>query len=169
MVVIACVAIIVVGPKDLPKMLRGIGKTVSGLKRMAGDFQKQFDDAIRDADLEDVKDLANKATVNPLNEVKKTTQEYLNTFKDEMTETEQDINKAANKYSGATDKLPDPVSTPGNKNELKKNTVKKKTVKKVAAKKAVTKNPAPKKTPTKKPVAKKTPVKRKPSTTGKKA
>jgi sec-independent protein translocase protein TatB len=58
-VVIACVAIIVVGPKDLPRVLRTVGKTVGNLRRLAGDFQKQFDDALKDAELDEVKKMAN--------------------------------------------------------------------------------------------------------------
>ena len=45
MLVIAVVMIVVVGPKDLPKMLRTFGRTTSKLRSMAGDFRKQFDEA----------------------------------------------------------------------------------------------------------------------------
>lgn len=55
MLVIAIVMIVVVGPKDLPAMLRTFGKTVSKLRSMAGDFQKQFNEALQEAELDDVK------------------------------------------------------------------------------------------------------------------
>ena len=55
---IAAVAIIVVGPKELPGMLRAFGKTIGKVKRMAGDFQRQVDDAIKESDLDDIKDMA---------------------------------------------------------------------------------------------------------------
>ncbi len=56
--VVAVVALVVVGPKDLPPLLRTIGKTVATLRRMAGDFQTQFNEALREAELDDVaKDL----------------------------------------------------------------------------------------------------------------
>ena len=58
MLVVAVVAIIVVGPKDLPKMLRSFGKVMGNMRRMAGDFQKQFDDAVREAELDEVKNIA---------------------------------------------------------------------------------------------------------------
>ena len=45
MLVIAIVLIVVVGPKDLPRMLRTFGKTTAKLRAMAGDFRKQFDEA----------------------------------------------------------------------------------------------------------------------------
>ena len=47
MLVIAIVMIVVVGPKDLPRMLRTFGKTTAKLRAMAGDFQKQFNEALQ--------------------------------------------------------------------------------------------------------------------------
>jgi sec-independent protein translocase protein TatB len=70
--VIAIVLIVVVGPKDLPKMLRSFGRTTSGLRRMAGDFRKQFDDALKEAELDELKTLAQDARkLDPRNELKK--------------------------------------------------------------------------------------------------
>ena len=54
-IVVAVVAIVVVGPKDLPRMLRALGQTLAKLRRMAGEFQRQFNEALREAELEDVK------------------------------------------------------------------------------------------------------------------
>lgn len=59
LLVIAVVLIVVVGPKDLPGMLRTFGRITSQLRRMAGDFRKQFDEALREAELDDVRDAAN--------------------------------------------------------------------------------------------------------------
>src|SRR5262245_23905321 len=55
LMVIAVIALIVVGPKDLPKMLRTIGRWVTKLRGMAGEFQRHLDSAIREAGIEDVK------------------------------------------------------------------------------------------------------------------
>jgi sec-independent protein translocase protein TatB len=49
------VAVVVLKPKDLPDAMRSVGKTVTKLRRMAGEFQGQFNQALRDANLEDVK------------------------------------------------------------------------------------------------------------------
>lgn len=70
MIVVACVAILVVGPKDLPKMLRSFGKTLTSLKRMAGDFQRHFDDALKEADLDDLKNIASPANFSPVEDAK---------------------------------------------------------------------------------------------------
>ena len=61
MLVIAIVMIVVVGPKDLPKMLRTFGKTTAKLRAMAGDFQKQFNEALKEAELDDVKKSVDRA------------------------------------------------------------------------------------------------------------
>ncbi|MGX5801951.1 Sec-independent protein translocase protein TatB [Bradyrhizobium sp. Arg314] len=72
LLVIAVVMIVVVGPKDLPKMLRTFGRTAAKLRAMAGDFQKQFNDALKEAELDDVKSSIDSLRgLNPLNEVRK--------------------------------------------------------------------------------------------------
>lgn len=58
LLVIAVVLIVVVGPKDLPRMLRTFGRTTSQLKRMAGDFRRQFDDALREAEIDEIRKTA---------------------------------------------------------------------------------------------------------------
>jgi sec-independent protein translocase protein TatB len=55
LLVIAVVAIIVVGPKDLPRLMRAFGHYASKLRRMAGEFQHQFENAMREAELEEAR------------------------------------------------------------------------------------------------------------------
>ena len=55
LIVIGIVALIVIGPKELPRVLRQVGNAVGKMRRMAAEFQGQFMDAMREADLEDVK------------------------------------------------------------------------------------------------------------------
>ena len=55
LLVIGAVALVVIGPKELPGMLRTVGQAVGKMKRMAGEFRTQFDDAMREADMQDVK------------------------------------------------------------------------------------------------------------------
>ena len=72
MLVIAIVLIVVVGPKDLPRMLRTFGKTTAKLRSMAGDFQKQFNEALKEAELDDVKKSVDSLRgLNPAAEIKK--------------------------------------------------------------------------------------------------
>src|SRR3954447_9684561 len=53
--VIGAVALIVIGPKDLPRALRTVGQVTGKLRRMAAEFQGQFNEAMREAELDDVK------------------------------------------------------------------------------------------------------------------
>jgi sec-independent protein translocase protein TatB len=58
--VIAGVALVVIGPKDLPVALRAISGFVKKARRMAGEFQTHVDEMMREADLKDVKDSINE-------------------------------------------------------------------------------------------------------------
>jgi sec-independent protein translocase protein TatB len=55
LIVIGLVALIVIGPKELPRVLRQVGQALGKLRRMAADFQGQFMDAMREADIEDIR------------------------------------------------------------------------------------------------------------------
>lgn len=52
LLIVAVVALVVVGPKDLPVLLRTIGRYVGDAKRLMGSLRTQFDDAVREADLD---------------------------------------------------------------------------------------------------------------------
>lgn len=72
MLVIAIVLIVVVGPKDLPRMLRSFGRTTAKMRQMAGDFQKQFNEALREAELDEVKKSVDTLRdLNPAGQIKK--------------------------------------------------------------------------------------------------
>jgi len=49
------VALIVIGPKDLPKALRTVGQVTSRMRRMAGEFQAQFNEAVREAEFDEIR------------------------------------------------------------------------------------------------------------------
>ncbi|MBV9112520.1 MAG: twin-arginine translocase subunit TatB [Hyphomicrobiales bacterium] len=55
MVVIGAVALIAIGPKDLPKALRAVGAMTAKARRMAAEFQDHFREAMREAELESVR------------------------------------------------------------------------------------------------------------------
>ncbi|MFG1277069.1 Sec-independent protein translocase protein TatB [Xanthobacter autotrophicus] len=55
LMLIGIVALIVIGPKELPSVLRTVGRTVTKVRRMAGEFQGQFQEALREADLADMR------------------------------------------------------------------------------------------------------------------
>ncbi|PTW60043.1 sec-independent protein translocase protein TatB [Breoghania corrubedonensis] len=76
LLVVACIAIIVVGPKDLPRMLRTFGQMVGKLRRMANEFQSTFNDALREAekqaDIDEMrKQVEEVGNFDPLGDIKK--------------------------------------------------------------------------------------------------
>src|SRR5689334_18689740 len=79
LLLIGIVALIAIGPKELPGALRTLGQWMAKIRRMASEFQNQFHDAIREAELADLKkdvdDMAAKAqsyaNFNPLDDVQK--------------------------------------------------------------------------------------------------
>jgi sec-independent protein translocase protein TatB len=55
LVVIAVVALIAIGPKELPGVLRMVGQWMGKARRMASEFQGQFNEAMREAEMADLK------------------------------------------------------------------------------------------------------------------
>jgi sec-independent protein translocase protein TatB len=55
LLLLAIVALIVLGPKDFPILLRTIGKYMGIIKRQADEFRAQFDEAMRESELEQLK------------------------------------------------------------------------------------------------------------------
>jgi sec-independent protein translocase protein TatB len=54
--VIAVVALICIGPKDMPVAIRAITGTIKKMRRMAGEFQTHVDEMLKEADLHEVSD-----------------------------------------------------------------------------------------------------------------
>jgi sec-independent protein translocase protein TatB len=55
LILIGIVALIVIGPKELPSALRTLGQWMAKIRRMASEFQNQFHEAMREAELADLK------------------------------------------------------------------------------------------------------------------
>ena len=150
MIVVACVAIIVVGPKDLPKMLRAFGKTVRSVRKMAGDFQRQFDDAIREAELDELKNVASPTSFKPLDDVKQSAEKIRQQMEAEVA---QNTSAAAAKKTAVEDK-------PATEAKPAKTAAKKKPA---SAKPATAAKKVPGKQPAKRQVTKAAAAKPKPS------
>ncbi|MEQ1522552.1 MAG: Sec-independent protein translocase protein TatB [Aestuariivirga sp.] len=98
MFVLALIAVIVIGPKDLPKVLRAFGKMMTKARGMAREFQGHVDSAMKDAGLEDVKkDLQGLKNLNPMTQIK-----------NEITAPLAGKNNDFDKYFGASDEAPKP-------------------------------------------------------------
>ncbi|CDZ52795.1 Sec-independent protein translocase protein TatB [Neorhizobium galegae] len=91
LLVIAIVLIVVVGPKDLPPMLRAFGKMTTNLRKMAGDFRAQFDEALKESELDDVrKTISDAQRLNPTNALR----DAINPLRQMGQEIRADLQKA---------------------------------------------------------------------------
>jgi sec-independent protein translocase protein TatB len=71
---IAVVAVVFIGPKELPGALRTFGKWMTKARVMAAEFQRNLDDMVREAELEDVKkqfDEVRGIATNPVGAIEK--------------------------------------------------------------------------------------------------
>jgi sec-independent protein translocase protein TatB len=79
LLLIGIVALIAIGPKELPGALRTLGQWMGKLRRMASEFQGQFHEAMREAELADLKKQVDEMTTqaqgyanfDPVGEVRK--------------------------------------------------------------------------------------------------
>ncbi len=72
LLVLVVLALVVVGPKDLPLMVRRVGQFVGKIRGMARDFQRSFDELGREAELAELrKEVEALKDANPLNDVKR--------------------------------------------------------------------------------------------------
>ena len=93
---IAVVALIVIGPKDLPRVMRTVMRGVRKAREMARDLQGGMDELAREADLDDLKkelestgDVAKQieATVDPAGELDRTVQKQLSDAAEDLKES----------------------------------------------------------------------------------
>jgi len=145
--ILAVIAIIAIGPKDLPRAIRTISKGVRKARSMARDLQDGMDDVIREAELDDLKktiDGDGMDIAKHIQDAADLDMEELNLdseLRDEMTAAEQDFKaitdpgkKASKKPKGATSKV--------SKGKAKKAPAKKAAAKKPKAKAKKTKSKA---------------------------
>jgi sec-independent protein translocase protein TatB len=100
LLVIAVVAILVVGPKDLPRMLRTLGNYAGKLRRTANEFRRQFDDAIRESEFEDIRNsMRDVGDINPMRDIKDTVEDTVSPLKTASEDIKREAEKPA--VSGA--------------------------------------------------------------------
>jgi sec-independent protein translocase protein TatB len=84
LVVIGIVALIAIGPKELPTVLRTLGQYMAKVRRMASEFQGQFQEAMREAEMADLKKQAE--------DLKSSVSDFTNF--DPMASTQKEIERA---------------------------------------------------------------------------
>lgn len=100
LLVIAVVLIVVVGPKDLPPMLRAFGKMTSRARKVAGEFRAQFDEALREAELDDVKQtIADAQKLNPVHSLR----EAMNPLRQMGNDIKADLQRSSSSSTPAVE------------------------------------------------------------------
>ncbi|MGO1074361.1 Sec-independent protein translocase protein TatB [Inquilinus sp. CA228] len=109
LMIIVVVALIVLGPKDLPRALYQLGKWTRHARRITGEFQRHVDDIVRQAELEEVRKTVQDAAKSL--DVRGQVAEHVNTVLDPVKDIKQAFDKAA---PGATPLAePDKAATNG--------------------------------------------------------
>lgn len=91
LLVIAVILIVVVGPKDLPPMIRAFGKMTARLRKTAGEFRAQFDEALREAELDELRQTVNDVrSLNPANALR----DAVNPLRQAGNEIKSELQKA---------------------------------------------------------------------------
>src|SRR6516162_9297275 len=90
LLILGIVALLVIGPKDLPALLRTIGKYVGIIRRQAAEFRAQFEEAMRETELEQIK----KEVESIGREAEASIAEAQTTVEKEFAEAKADVDKA---------------------------------------------------------------------------
>lgn len=155
--VIAVVAIVVVGPKDLPGLLRNGAKYLGQIRSMARDFQGQISEAIKETELDSVRDSFKEMTdLNPVSKLKGEVSDYMDSAR-AYDEPDEEYIAAGDKMAEANSEAATPAAQPAsNKPAVQKPVAKKSTAQKSVTARAVAKKPVAKKASVKRGTTNKT-------------
>lgn len=99
---IAVVALVVIGPKDLPGAIRGIADGIKKMRKMAGEFQQQADELVKEAKLDELR--------NQIQDVRSTISDIRNF--DIKSQIEKHIDKDGTIREGLSDPMAPSWKTP---------------------------------------------------------
>jgi sec-independent protein translocase protein TatB len=103
MILLALVAIVVIGPKDLPLMMRKFGRFTGKMRAMAFEFKQGFDELGRQAELDELrKEVQNLKHHTGLEDLKKE-------FEQDRIAMESDVNKAMAPPASPASAVPTPT------------------------------------------------------------
>lgn len=115
LLVIGVVALLVVGPKELPALLRTIGRYVGMIKRQANEFRAQFDEAMRETEFDqlrkEVASLKSEAETS-LRSAEQSVKSELDDAKSELDSISAAAKPDSKPADGAVAALPEPAAAP---------------------------------------------------------
>ena len=98
LLVIAIVALVVIGPKELPNLLRSWGKWMAKMRGMASEFRGHVDEMVRQSDLDDVKKQLDAVpgldlqSLDPTKQIKSMIQEGVSEGEKALSDAKAEIN-----------------------------------------------------------------------------
>src|SRR5512141_234288 len=107
LVVIAVVALIAIGPKELPGVLRMVGQYMGKIRRMASEFQGQFQEAMREAEMADL-----KKHVDEMSDAAKTFTDTSFTDFDPLASVKKEVDNFTADPMGTSTPTPPPAPAP---------------------------------------------------------
>jgi len=102
LLILGVVTLVFVGPKELPTLMRTLGKYAGVVRRHANEFKSQFDAAMREADLEAMRDEVQKMQTSINNEVMRATEHVDDASKLARVEPPSTANTIASETSSDT-------------------------------------------------------------------
>jgi len=120
--IVAILALIVVGPKDLPRALRTIMGLMRKARMMASDFQNGLDDVVREADLDDMKNKIENLSDGDINDHIQDAIDPTGDLASDlgMTEIEEELNFTIHEEPNVESALPPADPSPRLEEESKK-------------------------------------------------
>jgi sec-independent protein translocase protein TatB len=120
LLLIGIVALIAIGPKELPGVLRTVGQWMTKIRRMASEFQGQFQEAMREAEMAELKkqvdDMANTASnftnFDPLDKVRKEVDGIRDGLNDAISDKPKDTSVASAPADVTGGTLSEPAAAP---------------------------------------------------------
>lgn len=124
LLIVAMIALLIIGPRELPRMLRTLGNGMSKIRRMASEFQGQFNDALREAELDELRKQAEKlssdmssAASNPLEKVTSDIQKSIDAPGRKQQETKPESAPASGEQSAQQSAPAGDTAQPAAQNE----------------------------------------------------
>jgi sec-independent protein translocase protein TatB len=115
LLVIAAVALIVIGPKELPGMLRTVGRWVATARNMAGEFRGHVDDMVRQAELDELKKQVEAGAKDAVLDLQglDPTKEIKSAIEEGASEAQKELDAARASIDASTaEALPPPTGEP---------------------------------------------------------
>lgn len=103
LLVIGVVALIAIGPKELPGVLRMVGQWAGKVRRMASEFQGQFQEAMREAEMADLK--------KKFDEAQSAATDFGNSIANPLESVSRDLDKALDTTETASPAQTPPADT----------------------------------------------------------